>query len=90
MEIIGSFRLRDKLNNQLLYKERLDNFLSLGEGPYISCQYNLDSLWCHSEKAIAPHSSTLVLPMSLLGSSCNHYNRKQHERQLNHAKATVK
>ena len=60
MEIIGSFRLRDKLNNQLLYKERLDNFLSLGEGPYISCQYNLDSLWCHSEKAIAPHSSTLA------------------------------
>ena len=40
------------------------------------------------KKIYAPQ--ILVLPMSLLGSSCNHYNRKQHERQLNHAKATVK
>ena len=40
------------------------------------------------KKIYAPQ--ILVLPMSLLGSSCNHYISKQHERQLNHAKATVK
>ena len=40
------------------------------------------------KKIYAPQ--ILVLPTSLFGSSCNHYNRKQHKRQLNHAKATVK